>query len=201
MNNVAHTIVLASASPRRRELLELMGLHFAVEPSDVDESPPMDEAPGPYAVRLALEKATKVARARKYEIVIGADTVVAKDSTILGKPTDATEAQSMLRSLSGGVHEVWTGIAVVCMAKRFEAVKAVCSEVTFREVSDGEMDEYIATGEPMDKAGAYAIQGGAGRFVSRIKGSYHNVIGLPTLELARLLEQLGIEVGYVSDTV
>ena len=104
-------------------------------------------------------------------------------------------AGEMLRLLSGGRHEVWTGLAVICRARRIEEVRAVRSEVVFRDISEEEIVKYVATGEPMDKAGAYAIQGGAGRFVSRIKGSYHNIIGLPTLDLARMLQKIGIEVG------
>lgn len=179
----------------------MLGLYFRIEPSRIDETPPLDESPGPYAARLAREKAMDVAARNPHGIVIGADTVVSVGSSILGKPDDEPDAERMLRSLSGAAHEVWTGIAVLCLSKCFEEVRAVRSEVAFRDLSEEEIASYVATGEPMDKAGAYAIQGGAGRFVTRVKGSYHNVIGLPTLDLARILERVGVEVGKVSEEV
>ena len=180
--------------------MEMLGLYFLVEPSDLPEPAPIDEAPGPYAARLAREKAEAVAKKHPHGIVIGADTIVACGSRILGKPEDESVAREMLQFLSGTTHEVWTGLAVICMAGRIEEVRAVRSEVVFKDLSEQDIADYVATGEPMDKAGAYAIQGGASRFVRRIKGSYHNVIGLPTLELARMLQKVGIDVGGTDDT-
>jgi septum formation protein len=174
-------LVLASASPRRQELLRNAGISFTVQPADIDESPRPGEAPREYAERLAQEKALAVARQRPPDRVLGADTIVVVEGMILGKPRDAGDAARMLRLLSGRVHLVITGVCIV-EAVAGEAAPRTASEttlVTMSELSDKEIREYVATGEPMDKAGAYAIQGMASRWIPRIEGDYSNVVGLP----------------------
>jgi nucleoside triphosphate pyrophosphatase len=184
-------LVLASASPRRRDLLSRLGLEFEVRPVNADETPRPGEAPEALALRLARAKA--VAAARPGEIVIGADTVVAADGELLGKPADAAEAEAMLRRLSGRCHDVWTGVAVVrCDAAgrvAREAVRACRTEVTFRRLGAEEIAAYAATEEPLDKAGAYAIQGGAAAFVDRVDGDHDNVVGLPLTLVGQLLAE------------
>lgn len=178
-------LVLASASPRRRELLALLGRPFEVVVADVDETVLAGESPAAAAERLARAKATAVARvgARAGAVTIGADTIVVLDDEILGKPHDAAEAASMLRALSGRAHDVLTGVAVVDAAGDIASF-VTRTEVTFVELSAAQIDAYVATGDPLDKAGAYGIQGPAGAFVAEIHGSYHNVVGLPLAQLA-----------------
>ena len=177
-------LVLASASPRRQELLSNAGISFAVQPADVDETPLPGESPRVCAERLAREKALAVWQTRRHDVVLGADTVVVVDGTILGKPSDARDAARMLRLLSGRVHQVITGVCLAS-AKGLRAENRelkTASEstlVTMNHISDDEIQGYVATGEPMDKAGAYAIQGIASRWISRIEGDYSNVVGLP----------------------
>ena len=187
-------VILASESPRRKELLEQMNLAFRVLPSRLAELPVLGELPNAYVARMAMEKAMKAAEEHPEAVVIGADTVVALDDRILEKPATPEEARLMLSLLSGRWHEVWTGISVICLRRRFEETRAVKSRVRFRDLDEDEIDAYVATGEPMDKAGAYAIQGGARPFVQEIQGSFHNVVGMPTLELARILERAGVEI-------
>jgi len=187
-------IVLASESPRRKMLLEKLNIAFQVVPSRLAELPPMGERPNSYAARMALEKAVKVGHFYPDHLVIGADTVVAIHDTILGKPKSHSEAVLMLSRLSGQVHEVWTGICVYHARSGTEIVKAVSTQVRFRELTQEEIDSYVQSGEPMDKAGAYAIQGRGKSLVRDLKGSYHNVIGLPTMELGRILEQIGVPI-------
>ena len=199
-------LVLASASPRRQELLRNAGISFAVQPADVNETPLKDEAPRECAERLAREKALTVWRSRPHDAVLGADTIVVVDETILGKPVDAEDAARMLRMLSGREHRVITG---VCLVK--PVLGTQCPEpsrtsragdenrngklhlgsettlVTMSEISDREILDYVATGEPMDKAGAYAIQGIASRWIPRIEGDYSNVVGLPVALVYRML--------------
>ncbi len=184
-------LILASVSPRRSELMRKMGLDFHIVASDLAELPILDELPNSYVARIALEKALRVASSYSDHLVIGADTVVSVDDRILGKPRSARDAEAMLTGLSGRWHEVWTGLAVVCLDRTVEQVRVVRSEVCFRALSTDEIAEYISGGEPMDKAGAYAIQGEARRFVTEVKGSYHNIIGLPTMELSRMLDAAG----------
>src|SRR5579863_3914880 len=176
-------LVLASASPRRQELLHTAGISFAVQPADVDETPLAGELPRDCAERLAREKALAVWRTRPQDRVLGADTIVVVDEAILGKPADAEDAARMLRMLAGRVHRVITGVCVVeAVASRQLPVASTASEttlVTMNELSEEEIRDYIATGEPMDKAGAYAIQGMASRWIPRIEGDYSNVVGLP----------------------
>lgn len=187
-------IVLASQSPRRKMLLEKLNVAFQVVPSRLAELPPMGERPNAYAARMALEKAVKVGQFFPDHLVIGADTVVAIQDVILGKPKSPQEAVLMLSRLSGQVHEVWTGICVYHARSGTEIVKAVSTAVRFRELTQDEIDAYVQSGEPMDKAGAYAIQGLGKSLVRDLKGSYHNVIGLPTMELGKILEQIGVPI-------
>lgn len=183
------TLVLASASPRRRELLERAGFRFTVRPVEVDETPYPGETPQDHVKRLARAKATGALRSEN-EIVLGADTIVVVDGVILGKPADTIEACRMLRLLSGRRHEVLTGICLAGPEWTIEDV--VSTSVWFVELSDREIEEYVATGEPMDKAGAYAIQGLASRFVHRIDGCYFNVVGLPVSRVYVHLRRLGV---------
>jgi septum formation protein len=169
-------LVLASRSPRRAELLRNAGIPFTVAAADVDETPQNREAPEDYAQRVATDKAREV-HAGADDIVLGADTVVVIDGQMLGKPADADDAARMLRLLSDRRHEVITGI---CIRKANRLVRDWANtKVWFNALSDTEIQEYIASGEPMDKAGAYAIQGLASKFIERIDGSYSNVVGLP----------------------
>ncbi|HET9229561.1 MAG TPA: Maf family protein [Thermoanaerobaculia bacterium] len=182
--------MLASGSPRRRELLEGLGLRFRVRPVDLDESPLPGEAPRDYVLRLALEKAT--ARVEPGELVLAADTTVVVDGEILGKPQDDEDARRMLRLLSGRDHSVLTGIALGDAAEVDE------TRVRFAPLSDAEIDWYVATGEPRDKAGAYAIQGLGSLFVESVEGNYWNVVGLPVPRLYRLFARLGYDLkGFV----
>jgi septum formation protein len=180
-------LVLASASPRRIELLRLLGLCFRPVPADLDETPLPAEPPAAYVARLARGKAQAVSG--RELIAIGADTAVVIDEDIVGKPADADDARATLRRLSGRAHEVRTGLAVVHGQEVAEVV--VSTYVWFTDLDDATIDWYVATGEPLDKAGAYGIQGIGGAFVEAIQGSYHNVVGLPLVELDQLMADLG----------
>jgi septum formation protein len=182
-------LVLASGSPRRRELLERLGLSFEVQPADVDESPRYDEDPRTYVLRLAREKAERVAMGRRAVVVLAADTAVVLGEEILGKPGDEHEAEAMLSRLSGRHHRVLTGVAVAGAAG-LNAV-AVETRVRLRALSAEEIRWYVRTGEPLDKAGAYGIQGIGGAFVREIEGSASNVVGLPLAETLELLASTG----------
>ena len=186
-------LVLASASPRRQALLHNAGISFSVQPADVDETPLPGESARECAERLAGEKALTVWRTRPQDLVLGADTIVVVDETILGKPADADDAGRMLRLLSGRVHKVITGVCLVEAAvKENNEQGRTASEttlVTMSEITDDEIRAYVATGEPMDKAGAYAIQGRASRWIPRIEGDYSNVVGLPVALLYRMLRE------------
>ena len=185
-------LVLASASPRRCELLAQIGIEFEQRVADIDETPRAGEPPADYVARLALEKARTVRRAGSCAApVLGADTAVVVDGRILGKPADFADAGDMLRLLSGRVHEVFSAVALV--AGR-EAVAVNCSTVRFREIHDSEIAAYWRSGEPRDKAGGYAIQGLAAAFIERLDGSYSGVMGLPLYETARLLDDFGIRI-------
>lgn len=184
-------LVLASASPRRRELLVQAGFEFIVEPASIPEDVHPGEDPVAYVTRLAREKAQKVAAQLGAQsadaVVLGADTtVVAPNGEVLGKPSDGADAARMLRLLAGATHQVITGVAVVAAA-RVEVASEV-TQVTMLAISDEEIAAYVATGEPMDKAGAYAIQGRAARWIPRIHGSYSNVVGLPLALAATMIE-------------
>jgi septum formation protein len=184
-------IILASASPRREQLLQQIGVCFRVIPSEIDESNPAALGPAEYVKQCALNKAKAVAaQVNPTDIVIGADTVVALADTIFGKPRDAIEAAQMLRRLSGRTHSVWSGLAVLSTQDCF--VTAVETRVTLVELSSRQIERYTASGEPLDKAGAYAIQGLGAVFVERIEGCYYNVVGLPLQVLARKLAALEV---------
>jgi septum formation protein len=189
--------VLASASPRRQEILRNAGIAFSVQAADIDETPLKDELPRDCAERLAREKALTVWRMRPRDMVLGADTIVVVDGAILGKPVDGDDAARMLRVLSGRVHQVITGVCVVggrgdSQLTSSEPETRTASEttlVTMNELSDAEIREYVAIGEPMDKAGAYAIQGMASRWIPRIEGDYSNVVGLPMALVYSMLRE------------
>jgi septum formation protein len=183
-------LVLASASPRRQELLRNAGIPYTVQPADIDETPLAREAPRDCAERLAREKALAVFRSRPHAYVLGADTIVVIDDMILGKPRDVDDAGRMLRLLSGRTHSVITGVCVVSTVASERTVSET-TRVTMCDVSDDEIRDYVATGEPMDKAGAYAIQGLASRWISRIEGDYNNVVGLPVALVYRMLREQG----------
>jgi septum formation protein len=196
------TLILASASPRRRELLAQAGYRFEVQASSVDESRRLGEEAIRFATRLAREKAQQVFTQRPSSaqptLVLGADTVVVCDGEILGKPVDAADAARMLLLLSGRTHSVVTGVAVVGGPQVVELAAEV-TQVTVRTLSPQEIAAYVAGGEPMDKAGAYAIQGYAARWIPRISGCYFNVVGLPLALVASLLE--GVERRLASQTI
>ncbi len=186
-------LVLASASPRRRELLEQVGLSFLVHPSQADESELPGETPEEHVMRLSRVKAKEVADRMEIpgRFFLGSDTIVLRDNEILGKPADAEEAATMLRSLAGRSHQVISGFAIVDRATGQVQEKTVTTQVWFRPLTDREIDGYIASAEPMDKAGAYGIQGLGAFMVSRIEGSYSNVVGLPLCEVVQALEAIG----------
>jgi septum formation protein len=183
------SFVLASASPRRRELLAQLGLRFTVAAADLDETPLSQESPDIYVLRLARAKAQAVAARFPDSWVLAADTTVALETQLLGKPEGAAEARQMLSLLSGRTHWVYTGVA---LAGRAQASTVVRSAVTFRTLSQAEIDWYVGTGEPLDKAGAYAVQGKGGFLVASLEGSPTNVIGLPLGETLQMLAQAGV---------
>jgi len=183
-------LVLASASPRRQELLRNGGIAFEVQPAHLPEDPLLGEAAKNCAERLAREKALAVARQRPHDCVLGADTVVVVDDQLLGKPSDAADAARMLRLLSGREHQVITGVCLVVNGQ--PSVASETTLVTMSEIADKDIAAYVATGEPMDKAGAYAIQGIASRWIPGIEGDYSNVVGLPVALVWRMLQQAGI---------
>ncbi|MGA9355147.1 MAG: Maf family protein [Terriglobales bacterium] len=178
-------LVLASASPRRQELLRNANIGFEVQPANINEVPLPNEAAKAYAERLAREKAQAVAQQRPHDAVLGADTVVVIDQQILGKPANSDDAARMLRLLSGRTHHVITGVCLA-ISGRVE-VASETTAVTMTEIAEEEIAAYIANGEPMDKAGAYAIQGIASRWIPRIEGEYSNVVGLPVARVFRML--------------
>jgi septum formation protein len=180
-------IILASRSPRRAELLAAAGIPFEALAVEVDETPRADETPAVYVERLAIEKARAVYRLRPGARVLGADTTVAIDGDILGKPGNTADAARMLRALSGRVHDVHTGVALVTPAGVTSAVDT--TRVWFVPMTDDDISWYVETGEPMDRAGAYAIQGFASRFIPRIEGSYSNVVGLPVALVGSILKK------------
>ena len=183
-------LVLASASPRRRELLAAAGFEFDVATADVDESRRPDEAPAAYVSRLAREKAEVVAERFPDRPVLGADTVVVAGGHVMGKPCNAEEARLMLRRLSGATHEVLTGVALCWAGQLHEDVERTV--VWMGALSEAEVAWYVASGEPADKAGGYAIQGLGSRFIPRIEGSYSNVVGLPVATVLQLLRRAGL---------
>lgn len=192
-------VILASSSPRRRDLLRLIGIPHEIEPAEIDETPHPHEEPAAHAERLAREKAMAIAARHSAACVIAADTIVVVDGEILGKPRDRTDAHRMLRALAGRRHVVHTAVAVARRGRVEAEVESV--DVTFRELDDHEIERYIATGEPMDKAGAYGIQGYGATIVERIEGDYFAVMGLALVRVVRLLGRVGIryEFGRVVD--
>lgn len=186
-----YTLVLASASPRRAELLSQIGLTFITRPVGIDETVRASEPASAYVERLAREKALAAA-GDAGELVIGSDTSVVLSGEILGKPVDAADASATLMRLSGQTHQVMTAVALVRDGVCTACV--VTTDVTFRSLSEQEIQAYVATGEPMDKAGSYGIQGLGGIFVKEIRGSYSSVVGLPLQETAALLAQAGYPV-------
>ncbi len=191
-------IILASGSPRRREILTGLGLDFDIYVSEADEESisPDGITTGVYVQELAILKASAVAKLipKEEALIIAADTVVALDGKILGKPKDEEDAKNMLRSLSGKCHSVFTGICVMRAKNAFSVCAAVETKVYFKELSEEKIERYVATGEPMDKAGGYGIQGKGVLFVDKIDGDYLNVVGLPATRLFEILEE---EFGYV----
>lgn len=187
-------IILASASPRRKKLLSQIGLNFTIEPSNIKEESKYFSDFGLIAADLAYQKAKDVAKNHKNSIVIGADTIVVIDSKILGKPVTEYEAKLMLNELSGTWHSVFTGLALIdtdsnVIVRDFEE-----SNVKFRNLSDDQIKNYIKTGESMDKAGAYGIQGKGALLVEKINGCYYNIVGLPLAKLSEMFLKLGVKI-------
>jgi septum formation protein len=197
MNTHRTMLVLASASPRRQELLRNAGILFEIQPSDISEEPLPDEKPQALVQRLAREKALAVSLRRPNDPILGADTTVVIEDQILGKPRDGADASRMLRLLSGRTHQVITGVCVIAPLSGIQRpvsseqvlVRSEQTLVTMLEITDREIADYVATGEPMDKAGAYAIQGIASRWIPRIEGDYSNVVGLPVALVVRMLKE------------
>jgi septum formation protein len=195
-------LVLASASPRRQELLRNAGIPFVVQPTDIPEIAREGESAKACAERLAREKALAVFRGRPEDLILGADTIVVVDGEMLGKPCDAEDAARMLRMLSGRTHQVTTGVCLVGstalitensqLTTGFEDVRSETTLVTVHPLTDNDIRFYVSTGEPMDKAGAYGIQGMASRWISRIEGDYFNVVGLPVALVCGMLRERGI---------
>ncbi len=183
-------VILASQSPRRRELLSLVGIDHEVQPADIDETPWPDEAPVPHTERLARGKAQVIAARAPEALVIAADTIVVIDGAILGKPADIPDARAMLRRLSGRTHEVCTAMAVA-QGERVESA-VVRVPVRFRALDDETIARYVNTGEPMDKAGAYGIQGYGATIVEHIEGDYFAVMGLSLVTIVQLAERMGL---------
>ena len=189
MQNEGRRLILASGSPRRRELLARMGYAFEICTPDVDEHVPGQACD--VVCTLAIRKGRAAAEHFSDGVIIASDTLVSLDGAPLGKPEDAADARRMLRALSGREHEVFSGVCLVDAATGREEVRVDRTGVRFRALTDAEIDAYIATGEPMDKAGAYAIQGGAGAFVEALDGSFENVMGFPVDVVGEMLEHFG----------
>lgn len=187
-------IVLASASPRRKKLLSQIGLNFIVESSNIDEQFDKESSDFDSLVKdLAYKKAKNVARNYTDGIIIGADTIVAIEGSILGKPNSEYEAKMMLKKLSGKWHSVFTGVAVIDLDSKVILTDFVESKVKFKKLSRSEIDNYVKTGEPFDKAGAYGIQGKGALLVEKINGCYYNIVGLPVSKLGKMLSKIGVE--------
>jgi septum formation protein len=188
---LSHPLILASASPRREELLRLLGLDFQVIPSRADETFFINEKPAEHVLRLAENKAYTIAQAHPRAWVLGADTIVVIDGEVLGKPADSSEAGRMLEKLSGRTHKVFTGFALLHLSGHVVVKEEVRAAVTFRNISEDEKMWYIKSSEPYDKAGAYAVQGLGAFFIKEIQGSYTNVMGLPLCEVVDALKKVG----------
>lgn len=190
--NTTPLIMLASASPRRRELLDQLGVRFTVAPANIDETMCEGESPQQFVVRMAREKALAgFKQGLGLMPVLGSDTIVVLDGRVLGKPASRAEAESMLLDLSGQTHHVYSAVAVIVEQERILETINITA-VTFGDMPGEWVREYCQGEEPMDKAGAYAVQGGAGQYISRIEGSYTGVMGLPLFETAQLLRQGGL---------
>lgn len=192
MFTLAGELILASASPRRRDFLQQLGLSFTCRPAEIVERQEAGEGPADFVARLAREKAGVIAAGSPDAWVLAADTVVVLDGRILGKPRDAAEARAMLGELAGRWHQVWTGFAILCQARAVQVERAVTTEVSFAGLAPELIAAYVATGEPLDKAGAYGIQGRGGCLVEEVRGSYSNVVGLPLAEVVGELLALGV---------
>jgi len=187
-------IILASTSPRRKKLLSRIGLPFEVQASDYEEDMKLDLEPKELVKHLSKGKAEAVAKDHEDAIIIGADSIVVYENKVFGKPASAAEAKEMLQKLSGTIHSVITGFTIIDTKTNESVSRAIEAKIYFRKVTEGEIDAYIKTGEPMDKAGAYAVQGLGAIFVEKIEGDFTGVIGLPLFALAKELKNFGIEV-------
>lgn len=185
-------IILASSSPRRRELLQSIGMQFEVQPSSVPEVRETNEDVTRYVSRLAAQKAEEVAERNRDAWVIAADTVVFLDGSVLEKPVSEEDARLMLRGIRGREHTVYTGVALFCSARKYRDTRVVDTRVTMTAMSDHEVHWYVQTGEPMDKAGSYAVQGIGAMFIESISGNYTNVVGLPVTTLIEMMKTAGI---------
>ena len=185
--------VLASSSPRRRELLASIGLPFEVIPSAVPEERQPDETPEEYVARLSRQKAAAVAEGNRDRWIIAADTTVVIGDEVLEKPRDANDAKRMLATIAGKTHVVYTGVTLKCLARGYVETHVATTEVRMLALTPHDIEWYVATGEPMDKAGAYAAQGVGGMFIDSIHGSYTNVVGLPLALLLQMLRRAGLE--------
>lgn len=192
MKKASHIIVLASSSPRRKELFESLNIPFIIDPSNFDEKSDTKENPRALAKKLALSKAKDVAKRYKNAIIIGADTIVALKGIVLGKPKDKDDATKMLRFLSGKTHFVITGLAIIDQLSKKITSKSIVSKVWFKKLTDEKIEKYIQTGEAFDKAGAYGIQGKGSLLVEKIEGDYANIVGLPLEVLKKELKKLGV---------
>jgi septum formation protein len=191
MSQPGPRVVLASQSPRRRDLLALIGIDHTARPADIDETVRPGETPEACVERLARTKAARIAELERDALVIAADTIVVVDDRILSKPADTAEAVAMLRALRGRSHVVYTAVCVSWDGRSAAGIEPV--QVRFRDLTDAEVDAYVTTGEPMDKAGAYGIQGYGATIVERIEGDFFAVMGMPLVRLVRLLHEIGVE--------
>jgi septum formation protein len=187
-------IILASQSPRRKQLLEQIGLKFEIDPSNYEEDMTLKMEPNRLAEHLSLGKAKDVAKRHKDSIIISADTIVAVDDEVFGKPKTSEKAKYMLQKLSGRAHSVVTGFTIIDTETNKQISKSVETKVYFKNLSEQEIDAYIASGEPLDKGGGYAIQGMAALFVEKIEGDYFNIVGLPILSLVEELKNFGVKI-------
>lgn len=194
MKNAKARIILASSSPRRQEILEGLKLDFIVHPSEVEERIPLDMLPEDIVEHLSFMKAESVSKHYNNEIVIGSDTIVVLGGEILGKPHNNEAAFSMINKLQGHEHTVFTGVAVIDSSSREYKVSHCSTKVTIKSLSEDQIKRYIATGEPMDKAGSYAIQGFGAMIVEKINGDYFTVVGLPIHLLSEMLEDFGVHI-------
>jgi septum formation protein len=184
-------LVLASASPRRSELISKLNIPFDIRESGVEEEEPSAISPWKAVQKIASQKALAVAHGLEEKVVLGADTVIDDDGILVGKPTDSHDAVSILQALRGRVHRVLTGVSVIDTRSGQGSQRTVSTIVRMREYSEEDIHAYVASGEPMDKAGAYAVQGAGGRLVASVEGCYNNVVGLPLCEVVRLLIPFG----------